>query len=173
MTHDAPESDAQDDLLANASANPVIEEPVVEETPANDERVSIFLHLSGVGEATAYALADGGYGTIGDIIADTAEEVAQKTGLSLGVAENSANGPLIDICNLNRKQTFGGLKERMSKVRVYELARELKIESKVLVSKVKEMGIDVSSHQSTLSADQVVRRLNDKCKEEQPKLRKL
>ncbi len=45
----------------------------------------------------------------------------------------------------------------MSKVRVYELARELKIESKVLVSKVKDMGIDVSSHQSTLSADQVVR----------------
>ncbi|NRA64448.1 MAG: translation initiation factor IF-2 [Pseudobacteriovorax sp.] len=44
----------------------------------------------------------------------------------------------------------------MSKVRVYELARELKVESKVLVSKVKEMGIDVSSHQSTLSADQVV-----------------
>ena len=45
----------------------------------------------------------------------------------------------------------------MSKVRVYELARELKVESKVLVPKIKDMGIDVSSHQSTLSADQVVR----------------
>ncbi|SME88696.1 translation initiation factor IF-2 [Pseudobacteriovorax antillogorgiicola] len=45
----------------------------------------------------------------------------------------------------------------MSKVRVYELARELKVESKALVPKIKEMGIDVSSHQSTLSADQVVR----------------
>lgn len=44
----------------------------------------------------------------------------------------------------------------MSKVRVYELARELKVESKVLVSKIKDMGIDVASHQSTLSADQVV-----------------
>lgn len=45
----------------------------------------------------------------------------------------------------------------MSKIRVYELARELKVESKALVPKIKDMGIDVSSHQSTLSADQVVR----------------
>lgn len=45
----------------------------------------------------------------------------------------------------------------MSKIRVYELARELKVESKLLVNKLKDLGIDVSSHQSTLSADQVVR----------------
>ena len=42
--------------------------------------------LSGVGEASAHALADAGYGTIGDIIADSAEEVAQKADISLGVA---------------------------------------------------------------------------------------
>ncbi|RZA25364.1 MAG: translation initiation factor IF-2, partial [Proteobacteria bacterium] len=45
----------------------------------------------------------------------------------------------------------------MSKIRVYELARELKIESKLLVNKLKDLGIEVSSHQSTLSADQVVK----------------
>jgi N utilization substance protein A len=46
----------------------------------------LFQRLSGVGEATAHALADAGYGTIGDIVADSAEEVAQKTGLSTGIA---------------------------------------------------------------------------------------
>ena len=45
-----------------------------------------FLSLSGVGEAAAHALAEGGYVTIGDIVADSADEVAEKTGLSLGVA---------------------------------------------------------------------------------------
>ncbi len=45
----------------------------------------------------------------------------------------------------------------MSKIRVYELARELKIESKLLVNKLKDLGIEVASHQSTLSADQIVK----------------
>lgn len=40
----------------------------------------------------------------------------------------------------------------MAKIRVYELARELGIESKALVAKLRDMKIDVSSHQSTLSA---------------------
>ena len=44
------------------------------------------MKLKGVGEATAHALADAGYGTIGDIIADSADEVAQKADLSLGIA---------------------------------------------------------------------------------------
>lgn len=43
----------------------------------------------------------------------------------------------------------------MAKMRVYELARELKLESKVLVTKIKDMGIDISSHQSTLSVADV------------------
>mgnify|MGYP001605393854 CR=1 FL=1 len=46
----------------------------------------MFLNLRGVGEASAQALADGGYITIGDIVADSVEEVAQKTGLSIGIA---------------------------------------------------------------------------------------
>ncbi len=45
----------------------------------------------------------------------------------------------------------------MSKIRVYELARELKIESKLLVNKLKDLGIEVASHQSTLSADQILK----------------
>lgn len=53
---------------------------------ARNNRIAVFMKLSGVGEATAHALADGGYGTIGDIIADSPEEVSQKTGLALGVA---------------------------------------------------------------------------------------
>ena len=50
------------------------------------KRLSMFQKLKGVGEATAHALADAGYVTIGDIIADSADEVAQKSGLSLGIA---------------------------------------------------------------------------------------
>ena len=34
---------------------------------------------AGVGEAAAHALAEGGYGTIGDIVADSSDEVAEKT----------------------------------------------------------------------------------------------
>jgi N utilization substance protein A len=50
------------------------------------ERIGVFQKLQGVGDAAAHALADAGYGTIGDIIADSAEEVAQKAGISLGIA---------------------------------------------------------------------------------------
>ena len=50
------------------------------------EKVEVFMRLRGVGEATAFALAEAGYGTIGDIIADSADEVAQKAGVSLGIA---------------------------------------------------------------------------------------
>lgn len=45
----------------------------------------------------------------------------------------------------------------MAKIRVYELARELQMESKLLVARLKEMKISVSSHQSTLDPDQVVK----------------
>lgn len=75
------------ELLANASASPKVEKE--ERNVDNDaltERIKMFLELSGVGEATAHALAEAGYGTIGDVIADSAEEVSQKTGLSIGVA---------------------------------------------------------------------------------------
>ena len=44
------------------------------------------MELDGVGEATAHALADAGYGTVGDIVADAVEEVASKSGLSIGIA---------------------------------------------------------------------------------------
>lgn len=74
-----------EDMVANAQAAPVVEEQTDHDVE-NQERVNIFMELSGVGEATAQALADGGYGTIGDIIADSVEEVAQKTGLSIGIA---------------------------------------------------------------------------------------
>lgn len=78
-----------EDLFAHAAADPRIKEEAekpVEVDHARNDRIRIFSRLSGVGEATAHALADAGYGTIGDIIADSAEEVAQKTGLSIGIA---------------------------------------------------------------------------------------
>ena len=43
----------------------------------------------------------------------------------------------------------------MSKVRVYELARDLKIESKILMNTLKAIGIQLPSHQSVLTDDQV------------------
>jgi N utilization substance protein A len=76
-------------IMENASAAPVDIRDNRGRDREDDElkrRIEVFLELSGVGEATAHAIAEAGYGTIGDIIADSAEEVAQKTGLSLGVA---------------------------------------------------------------------------------------
>ena len=45
----------------------------------------------------------------------------------------------------------------MSKLRVYELARDLNVDSKSLVQKVKDLGIDVASHQSTLTDAQIAK----------------
>ena len=74
------------DEAENSFAAPDVEEKVSKNSADFDERVELFMSLSGVGEAAAHALAEGGYGTIGDIVADSADEVAEKTGLSLGVA---------------------------------------------------------------------------------------
>ena len=41
----------------------------------------------------------------------------------------------------------------MSKVRVYELARELDLESKILVDFLVELGADVRNHMSTIDED--------------------
>jgi translation initiation factor IF-2 len=43
----------------------------------------------------------------------------------------------------------------MSKLRVYELARELNIESKLMVTRLKQLGVEVASHQSVLTDEQV------------------
>jgi N utilization substance protein A len=78
------------ELLANASAAPSQAAAAVAEksgdSDARNERVKLFSQLQGVGDAATHALADAGYGTIGDVIADTGEEVAHKTGLPIGVA---------------------------------------------------------------------------------------
>lgn len=85
------QASGQDELLAHAAADPrKKQDPVKDEKQEVDsgrnDRIRMFQRLSGVGEATAHALADAGYGTIGDIIADSAEEVANKSGLSIGIA---------------------------------------------------------------------------------------
>ena len=79
------------ELLANASAAPSLQDDSVQETSAKEdsrrqELIDMFLQLQGVGEAGATALVDAGYQAIGDIIADIADEVANKTDLPLGVA---------------------------------------------------------------------------------------
>lgn len=72
----------------DAAAAPTLEdsEASKQESDERRSRIEMFLKLSGVGEATAHALADAGYGTIGDIIADSAEEVALKADISIGIA---------------------------------------------------------------------------------------
>lgn len=76
----------QKELLSNAAATPEEvkpEEPVVSE---RDKKVEFFKQLKGVGEAAAFALADAGYVTIGDVLADSTEEVASKTELPVAIA---------------------------------------------------------------------------------------
>lgn len=82
--------DTEEYSAADAYAVPDLPVPTVSTTTEEDtkrqKRVDLFMGLSGVGEAAAHALADAGYATIGDIVADSADEVAMRTGLSLGVA---------------------------------------------------------------------------------------
>jgi N utilization substance protein A len=79
--------DGADYLAADAVAAP-IEPSVSHSIDLGDrkKRIDMFMQLGGVGEATATALADAGYVTIGDVIADSADEVAQKADVSLGIA---------------------------------------------------------------------------------------
>src|SRR5688572_4146257 len=57
----------------------------------------------------------------------------------------------------------------MGKIRVYELARELNIESKALLAKMKDAGIIVNSHQSTLTSAQIVK-IRALCEEKQERV---
>ena len=43
----------------------------------------------------------------------------------------------------------------MAKVRVYELAKELQMENKVLVDLIRETGIEIKSHSSSLTDEEV------------------
>lgn len=78
--------DETEELLANAVFDPTVAAKEDEGASDKDERVEMFLKLRGVGEAQAAALADAGYATIGDIIADSADEVAEKANIPLGIA---------------------------------------------------------------------------------------
>lgn len=51
----------------------------------------------------------------------------------------------------------GGGDDRMSKIRIYELAKELQMDNKQLLAQVKEMGYDVKSHMSALEEGDVQR----------------
>jgi translation initiation factor IF-2 len=53
----------------------------------------------------------------------------------------------------------------MAKIRIHELAKELNIPSKELVQIIKELGIDVKNHMSTMEEEQgewVKRKLREK-----------
>lgn len=84
--------DTEEYSAADAGASPAMEAAALanstdgDQDPERSARVVVFQELRGVGEATAFALADAGYVTIGDIVADSADEVAQKADLSLGIA---------------------------------------------------------------------------------------
>lgn len=79
-------ADTVDYSAKDAGAAPVVDKIKEKVDKERNSRIEVFMQLSGVGEATAHALADAGYGTIGDIIADSAEEVAQKADISIGIA---------------------------------------------------------------------------------------
>jgi len=79
--------DGEDYRAEDAFATPKSEEPTPAEPFHVKERSKVFLKLGGVGEAAAQALAEGGYKAIGDILADTVEEVSDRTGLPIGVAK--------------------------------------------------------------------------------------
>ena len=66
--------DTADYTAQDAKASPEKPKEAVFQDDARKARVEMFKKLSGVGEATAYALADAGY------------EVAQKAEISLGIA---------------------------------------------------------------------------------------
>ncbi len=75
------------ELLANSTAEPKKQTAAEELVDENrKKRIAMFAQLQGVGDAAAHALADAGYGTIGDILADSADEVSEKTDLPLGIA---------------------------------------------------------------------------------------
>lgn len=75
-----------DDYSAQDAAAEPMNALAAQKDDERRRRIHMFMKLKGVGEATAHALADAGYVTIGDIIADSSDEVAQKAGLSLGIA---------------------------------------------------------------------------------------
>lgn len=56
----------------------------------------------------------------------------------------------------------------MSKIRIYELAKELNLSSKELISKIQELDIDVNSHMSTLNDEEanLIKELFDESKKE-------
>ena len=43
----------------------------------------------------------------------------------------------------------------MAKIRVYELAKELQMENKALVDLIRELGIEIKSHSSSLTDEQI------------------
>ncbi len=51
-----------------------------------DDKIAMFSKLYGVGEAAAHALADAGYVAIGDILADSLDELSSKINMPLTVA---------------------------------------------------------------------------------------
>lgn len=61
----------------------------------------------------------------------------------------------------------------MKKIRIYELAKELNISSKELIEKIKELGLEVNSHMSTLENEEAIlvkSLLNEEENEEENKL---
>lgn len=82
-------SEETKELLANASATPKTNDLNIlgSNSIIRSDRIEMFLKLPGVGEAAATALAEAGYAKIGDILADSSEELAQKTGLPISIVK--------------------------------------------------------------------------------------
>ncbi|MCY4380195.1 MAG: transcription termination factor NusA [Proteobacteria bacterium] len=87
----AKEEAAKGDLAEEVSASPISKKERKKQEIAQkrkEERATILSAIESVGEASVQAFAEAGYGAIGDIIADSAEEVATKTGLPISVVKS-------------------------------------------------------------------------------------
>ncbi len=81
----------EEQMLANATAEPEMKKvrTADEKSAANTDALFGFfkVKLNGISDVHARAIADAGYKTVGDILADSADEVAEKTELDLEQAK--------------------------------------------------------------------------------------
>jgi len=82
-------TETQEFSVQDTSASPdmVVDNEKELQAKRKKERMELFLKLKGVGEATADALANAGYATIGDLIADSNDEIVMKTELPIAVVK--------------------------------------------------------------------------------------
>ena len=87
---------------------------------------------------------------------DLQELIFSKEGKDWLINEKSRNFA-IDFLRTQRQQSEDEDSKRLgTKLRVYELARELNLENQRLMDRMQEIGIEVKSHMSLLSPQEII-----------------